>query len=89
MVIASQMTVTASRGDRHRKNTMTKLNKEQQDALVTVATRPRTNLTDIGGETYSELFALGLLEKDWHKNDASGERVILTDTGRDTVKELL
>ena len=58
-----------------------KLTTNQLNALHTVATAPRTNLADLG-RTGASLLKRGLVKKDWGKNDASGERVVLTTEGK-------
>jgi hypothetical protein len=66
-----------------------KLTKIQKKALTTIATSTRTNFAEIGGRTLTPLIRAGLVKKDWHKNDASGEAVVLTDSGVELVKGLL
>lgn len=66
-----------------------KLTNAQKEALVTIATSTRVNFADIGGRTCTPLIKAGLVKKDWHKNDASGERVVLTEAGSAVVKGLL
>lgn len=66
-----------------------KLTNAQKEALVTIATSARVNFADIGGRTCTRLVKTGLVKKDWHKNDASGERVVLTEAGSAVVKGLL
>lgn len=62
-----------------------KLTKNQLNALYQVGTSPRTNLAELG-RTGTSLLARDLLKKDWHQNDASGERVVLTEAGREVFK---
>lgn len=63
-----------------------KLTKNQLEALYTVGTQTRTNLAELG-RTGLSLLKRDLVEKDWHKNDASGERVVLSETGREVFKK--
>lgn len=59
---------------------------KQNNALVAIATSTRTNLKDIGARTFTALQKKRLVRKDWNRNDASGERVVLTEAGREVFK---
>lgn len=63
-----------------------KLTKNQLEAIYTVGTQTRTNLAELG-RTGTSLLKRDLAKKDWNKNDASGERVVLTEAGSEVFKK--
>lgn len=65
-----------------------KLTKNQANALYKIGSSPRTNLADLG-PTGVTLIARGLLRKDWRRNDAAGESLVLTQAGRESLQEIL
>lgn len=67
-----------------RHNMSTNLTQKQQDALVSIATSVRVNYSDLG-RTARTLIERGLIEKDWSRNDASGEALRLTESGKSVV----
>lgn len=63
-----------------------KITTKQAVALHAVATTPRINLAALG-RSGTSLLRRGLLKKDWHANDAVGERIMLTKAGRQVFRD--
>jgi hypothetical protein len=66
-----------------------RLTTKQIEVLERVWTTPRVNFADLPSRTTVSLIRRNLLEKDWHFNDADGERIRFTIAGIFVTRELL
>jgi hypothetical protein len=66
----------------------TTITQAQEDAVYAIGTKSRVNLHEIHPRVARALIKKRLIEKQWNSNDASGEKLKLTDNGRSAFKQL-
>jgi hypothetical protein len=66
-----------------------RLTTKQIEVMEKVWQTPRVNFADLPSRTTVSLIRRGLLEKDWRRNDAAGEKIQLTLPGTFVARELM
>jgi len=87
--VCRRLWVSADSRDLKGETMKLRLTNKQIEVLEKVWQSPRINFADLPSLTTASLIRRGLLEKDWHCNDAAGERIRLTLPGTFVARELM